>query len=108
MDKKSFYQEQAENFRDFSTKFHDRDLFSIFEEWAESKDIYGIDRHEIWGIARNLRPRQTRIINEGSEEYVRLSAVLDFLLEVDLAYFNKLAGERKNRQADNNKIKRNV
>ena len=95
MPKQSFYQEQANKFRDFSTKFPDRDLFSLFNEWAESKDIYGIDRHEIWGIARRFRPRQTRIIQEGSEEYIRLSAVLDFLLEVDLAYFNKLAEKKE-------------
>jgi len=95
MDKKSFYKEQAEKFRDFADKNPERDLVSLFEEWAESKDIYGIDKHEIWRIARNIRPRQTRIIQEGSEEYVRLSAVLDFLLELDLASFNKLAEKKK-------------
>lgn len=95
MDKKSFYKEQAEKFRDFADKNPERDLFSLFEEWAESKDIYGIDRHEIWSIARNYRPRPVKIIEEGTEEFVRLSAVLDFLLELDLTSFNKLAEKKK-------------
>lgn len=95
MDRKSFYKEQAEKFRDFADKNPDKDLFSLFEEWAESKDIYGIDKHEIWGIARNFRPRPVKTIEEGTEEFVRLSAVLDFLLEIDLACFNKLAEKNK-------------
>ncbi len=52
MDKKSFYKEQSEKFRDFADKNPNKDLFSLFEEWAESKDIYDIERHEIWKIVR--------------------------------------------------------
>lgn len=50
MDKKNFYREQAEKFRDYATKYPDRDLLSIFEEWAESKDFSEEDRKEIWKL----------------------------------------------------------
>ncbi|MFH1507075.1 MAG: hypothetical protein ABIG46_01415 [Candidatus Omnitrophota bacterium] len=95
MKKEEFYKIQAEAFRDYADKNPERELFPLFNEWAESKDIYGINRHEIWRIARNYRPRPVKRIDEGTEEFVRLSAVLDFLLELDLAYFNKLAEKKK-------------
>lgn len=95
MKKEEFYKIQAESFRDYADKFPDKNLLSLFNEWVESKDIYGIDKHEIWRIARNCRPRPVKIIEEGTEEFVRLSAVLDFLLELDLAYFNKLSEKKK-------------
>lgn len=47
-DKKEFFKEQAEKFWDFSTKFPDRDLLSLFEEWAESKDFSDEDRQNIF------------------------------------------------------------
>ena len=52
MDKESFYGEQAEKFRDYANKFPDRNLLSVFEEWAESKDFSDEDRQAIWEIAR--------------------------------------------------------
>jgi len=52
MDKESFYREQAEKFRDYASKFPDRNLLSVFEEWAESKDFSDEDRQAIWEIAR--------------------------------------------------------
>ena len=97
-DKKNFYKEQAEKFRDYASKFPDRDLFSLFEEWAESKDIYGIDRHEIWKIARKMQPFRTITIKENSEEFVRVSAVLDILLQNDLARLSKMIERRRKRQ----------
>ena len=97
-DKKNFYKEQAEKFRDYASKFPDRDLFSLFEEWAESKDIYGIDRHEIWKIARKTQPFRIITIKENSEEFVRVSAVLDILLQNDLARLSKMIERRRKRQ----------
>lgn len=97
MDKKQFYKEQADKFRDYSSKFPDRDLLSIFEEWAESKDIYGKDKHEIWRIVRKMQPFKTMTIGETSEEFVRISAVLDIILQNDLARLNKFI-ERKEKE----------
>ncbi|MFH1014689.1 MAG: hypothetical protein V1762_02000 [Nitrospirota bacterium] len=48
MDKKSFYREQAEKFRDFADKNPDRDLLSLFDEWAESKGFSDEDREAVF------------------------------------------------------------
>jgi hypothetical protein len=95
MDKQSFYKEQAEKFRDFADKNPGRELLSLFEEWAESKDIQGIDKHEIWRRARRLRPSKEIILTENSEGFVSISAVLDILLQNDLAYLNKKMDKHK-------------
>ena len=95
MKKKEFYKEQAESFRDYAGKNPNRDLLSLFNEWVESKDIYGADKHEIWRIARDFRERKTMIIRENSEEFMRLSAVLEILLHEDLKYLNRLVEKRK-------------
>lgn len=97
MDKKSFYKEQAEKFRDYASKFPDTaDLLSLFNEWCNSKDIYGRDKHEIWKIARKIRgPMKPFVIKENSEEFVRINAVLDILLQADLKYLNELIEKRK-------------
>jgi len=94
-DKKEFFKEQAEKFRDYASKFPDRDLLSIFDEWAESKDIYGIDKYEIWRIARRFRLQKPILIKENSEEFVRLSVLLDILLQADMKYLNELIEKRK-------------
>jgi len=58
MQKREFYKIQAEAFRDYSSKYSNRDLLSVFNEWAESKDIHGIDKQEIWNIVlRSIRGR---------------------------------------------------
>lgn len=103
MRKREFYKIQADSFRDYASKCPDRDLLSLFNEWAESKDIYGVDKQEIWRIARNLRPRKTKIIREASEEFVRLSAVIDFLLQADLSYLNKLVERKKKEEGKEGK-----
>ena len=105
MDKDEFYRIQAESFRDFADKNPKRELFSLFNEWAESKDIYGIERHEIWKIARKMQPSRTITIKENSEEFVRVSAVLDILLQNDLARLNKMIERRrKRRERKKNKL----
>ncbi len=103
-DKKEFYKEQAEKFRDYADKNPQRELFSLFNEWADSKDIYGIDRHEIWKIVRKTQPFRTITIKENSEEFVRVSAVLDILLQNDLARLNKMI-ERKRKREEKKKNK---
>lgn len=47
-DKKEFYKEQAEKFRDYASKFPERDLLSLFDEWAKSKDFSDEDRQAIF------------------------------------------------------------
>lgn len=105
MKKEEFYKIQAESFRDFADKNPEEELFSLFNEWAESKDIYDIDRHEIWKMVRKTLPLQTITIKENSEEFVRISAVLDILLQNDLARLNKMIERRrKRREREKNKL----
>lgn len=94
MDKRQFYREQAEKFRDYASKFPDGNLLSLFNEWAESKDIYGKDKHEIWRLARKLRPPEPMVINENSDEFVRLDSVLKILLEADMKRLDNLLKKR--------------
>jgi len=102
---KDFYKKQANAFLDYARKNKDVNLFKLFNEWAESKDIYGIDRHEIWKIARKMQPFMTVTIKENSEEFVRISAVLDILLQHDLARLNKMIERRENkREKEKNKL----
>ena len=50
MNKKAFYKIQAEAFKDYFNKFSDRDLLSVFDEWAEGKDFVDSDKQGIWKI----------------------------------------------------------
>lgn len=95
MDKRQFYREQAEQFRDYESKFPDGNLLSLFNEWAESKDINGKDKHEIWRIARKTRPSQPVVISENSDEFVRIDSVLKILLDADLKRLDKLLEKRE-------------
>ena len=95
MDKRQFYKEQAEKFRDYASKFPDGNLLSLFNEWAESKDIYGKDKHEIWRIARTIRPSESVVIKENSDEFIRIDSVLKILLEADLKRLDKLLEKRE-------------
>jgi len=91
---KRFHREQARAFKNYACKSKIKDtsdLRTLFTDWAESKDISGVDKQEIWRLARNFAPEKIIIISEDSEEFVRLSALLDFLLVHDSTYFNKLA-----------------
>jgi len=95
MNKKPFYREQARQFKGCFEKFPNGDLLSLFDEWAESKDIYGRDKHEIWRIARKLKPVQIITINENSEEFVRIDAVLDILLQAYVKRLDRVMEKRK-------------
>ena len=50
MKKKEFYKIQSDAFSDYARRMPDRDLLPLFNEWAESKFIDGIDKFEIWKI----------------------------------------------------------
>ena len=93
--KRQFFKEQAEKFREYANKFPGGDLLSIFDKWADSKDIIGADKHEIWRIARTMRGKHFNIIKEESEEFVRLSTVLEILFEHDMERISTLARKNK-------------
>jgi len=50
LDKTQFHKEQAEKFLDYMEKFHDRDVLSLFEQWAESKDFSEEDQRELFKL----------------------------------------------------------
>lgn len=94
MDKKVSCRNQILAFKEYAGRYPDQDLLPLFNKWADNNNIYGIDRQKIWKHARNLRPRKTLVIKEGSEEWTRLHAVLDILHEADMKYLNKLLEKR--------------
>lgn len=94
INKRAFYKERFSSFKEYTNRYPDKKLFPLFNEWADSIEIYGIERHEVWKRARKLGPIKTITIVEGSEEDIRVRAVLDILLEADLARLNKLIEER--------------
>jgi hypothetical protein len=95
MDKSEFYKEQALKFRDYAGKYPERELLSLFEEWAESKDIYGVDKHYIWKIARHFRNSQRKEIEKGSEEAVRISELINAVFGADLERLKKIAEKKE-------------
>ena len=94
MDKEEFYRMQAESFRDYAGKNPSRDLLSLFNEWAESKDIYGADKHMIWKIARHYRKNKEIKICNRSKDYVAISAVLRIVMEADLKRLDRLMAKK--------------
>ena len=95
MDKRTYYKIQSEAFGDYVSKFPDKEnLLSLFNDWAISKNIYGIDRHQIWLKVRELRPRKTIVIKEGSEEHRRVSMIVDILHKEDLLFLEDLINKR--------------
>jgi hypothetical protein len=95
INKRVFYKEKVSLFREYAREYPDKELFPLFTEWADRNELYGVNRHEVWRRARKLRPPKLLVIQENSEEWVRLHAVLDILLEADLARFNKLLEKRE-------------
>jgi hypothetical protein len=92
--KRVFYKDKVSLFREYAREYPDKELFPLFTEWADRNELYGVYRHEVWRRARKLRPPKSHIIQENSEEWVRLHAVLDILLEADRAHLEKLLDER--------------
>lgn len=99
INKRAFYKENVSLFRDYAREYPDKELFPLFTEWADGNELHGIERHETWRRARRLRPPQVLVIKEDSEERMRLHAVLDILLEADLARLGKLLEEREQKTA---------
>jgi|CXWL01.1.fsa_nt_gi hypothetical protein len=96
MDKRSFYKIQSEAFRDYATKFPNKsNLLSLFNEWAESKGIYGLDKQEIWRLARKLQPYSQHTINENSDDFVRIDSVLKIILDADMKRLATLIEKRE-------------
>ena len=104
MDKREFYKEQAEKFRDFFKKFPNGDLLPLFEQWCESKDIYGKDKNEIWRIARKLKIPQAIEISETSDDFVRVDAVLKLLFDADMKGLERLMEKKEKRDRQDNNL----
>ena len=98
IDRRAFYKEKTSLFKEHSAIYPDKDLFGLYNEWADSNSIYGIDRHEIWKRVRHIRGRKTITIKEGSEEWIRLQTVLDIFLEADLKYLHELIEQKYGRK----------
>lgn len=48
MDKSEFFEEQVRKFRDYAKRLRNRDLASLFDNWAESKDFSEQNRQAIF------------------------------------------------------------
>jgi hypothetical protein len=90
MGKIRYYKEQAKAFTDYASKFLEKDVVKVFNEWVASKDFSGKDREGIWRIVRKSFPIKEKIIKEGDEGYMRLSAVLEILYQNDLKRLKRL------------------
>lgn len=58
MNRKPFYKEQAEKFRDFADKNPGRELLSLFEEWADSKEFSDKDKKAIYKEAKQKKGKE--------------------------------------------------
>lgn len=94
IDKRTYYREKAGLFKGHAEKHPGKNLLEVYNEWIEENGIYGVDRHKIWMRVRHIRGFGEIIIKEGSEEWIRLHAVLDILLEADLKYMNELVEKK--------------
>jgi len=95
MKKTKYYKIQAEAFIDYASKFKGKDLLELFNKWAESKDIWGVDKHRIWVKARESRHHKTYLINEGSREFYRMDEVLNILHKNDLLFIEQKINKQK-------------
>ena len=95
MDKKSFYREQAEKFGIFADRDPQRERLSVFNEWCESKDIEGKDKHYIWKIARHFKQGEKKEIEKGSEEAVRIGELINAVFGADLERLKKIAEKKE-------------
>lgn len=96
MSKKSFYKEQAEKFQAYLSKNPDRDLVSLFDKWAESKDFSDEDKKEIWEIIR---------VSALKRAYSAIDSVME---EVFLAEEEALRNICSLLESENSKIKSKI
>jgi hypothetical protein len=97
MEKEKYYDEQAEAFIDYAGKFSDVRPYDLFDGWAKSKDLGGVDREMIWAIVRPRIPKRKKIvIEENSDEWMRISAVLDMVLRWDLMELEMMLEKEEN------------
>lgn len=94
MNRKPFYKEQAEQFNGYFSKFPGRDLLSLFDEWCESKDIEGKDKHYIWKIARHFKQGEKKEIKKDSEEAVRIGELINVIFGADLEKLKKISDKK--------------
>ena len=95
MDKKLFHNEQANKFLDYMAKFHDRDVLSLFEEWAESKDFSEEDTGAILKEVISLIPKKKillpRVRIHLKNDPVLLKDIIRFILKaIELADKNNV------------------
>ena len=57
-----FYKEQAEKFAEYLSKFRERDILSLFEEWSEDKGFADEDTKEIFKAFTEGYPQKERIL----------------------------------------------
>ncbi len=103
MNKKEFYKIQSDAFKDYLSKFSDKEnLLSLFNKWVISKNIYGVDRHEIWLIVRKLKPAKSFVIKKGTDADFRFTNFLDYIHKIDLANLKDTLDrrERKTNKVD--------
>jgi hypothetical protein len=86
VNKNEFYRIQAEAFKDYAQKYSDKEnLLSLYNKWVKSKDIFGVDRHQIWLRVRDINPGSTIIVKNGTDSHYRLTCFLDFIHKIDMA-----------------------
>jgi hypothetical protein len=57
-----FYKKQADYFKEYLKEFPDRDLLSLFDEWAEGKDFSDKDKEGIFKESLSLLPKKSSIL----------------------------------------------
>lgn len=70
-------------------------MLSLFQQWCESKDIEGKDKHYIWKIVRNFKPTEKKEIEKGSEEAVRIGELINVIFGADLERLKKIAEKKE-------------
>ncbi len=103
MNRKPFYKEQAEKFRDYLKKFPDRDLLSLFEGWIDSKDICDEDREGIFKELIPLLPKNQQILVPKLNIHLKHDPILlrDLIRFILLAIELGEKEERNNKELDN-------
>lgn len=72
-------------------------MLSLFSEWCKLKDIYGADKHYIWKIARHFKQGETKEIEKGSDEAVRIGELINVIFGADLEKLKKIAEKKEDK-----------